>query len=225
MAFFFITRQSTEFCRHNPLCCLSTSVCFCCCLSRYRLSPETYGYTFVYGLYYNKLKSPLRIRLRVSVKAIQMQVCILRKTFYKMFYFVTVSLWLLPHSGATKYNSMTWLTPCSKVLQKPIITQQFKKFPQLLWNPNVHTRVYKSPLLPPVLIHMYPVQSFQPYFPKIHLNNLPSTPRSSKLSLPLRFSRTKHSSSNLLILVNTQTNSKLSSQISILKPVKLYLRT
>jgi hypothetical protein len=32
--------QSSEFCRHNPLCCFSTSVC-CCCLFRYRLSSET----------------------------------------------------------------------------------------------------------------------------------------------------------------------------------------
>jgi len=39
--------QSSEFCRHNPLCCFSTSVCFCCYLFRYRLSPETFGYTLV----------------------------------------------------------------------------------------------------------------------------------------------------------------------------------
>jgi hypothetical protein len=43
---YFVT-QSSEFCRHNPLCCFSTSV-FCCCLFRYRLSPETFGYTFVW---------------------------------------------------------------------------------------------------------------------------------------------------------------------------------
>jgi hypothetical protein len=34
-----------EFCHHNPLCCFSTSVC--CCLFRYQLSPETFGYTLV----------------------------------------------------------------------------------------------------------------------------------------------------------------------------------
>jgi hypothetical protein len=39
--------QFSEFCRHNPLCCSSTSVCCCCCLFRYRLSPETFGYTLV----------------------------------------------------------------------------------------------------------------------------------------------------------------------------------
>jgi len=38
--------QSSEVCRHNPLCCFSASV-FCCCLFRYRLSPETFGYSLV----------------------------------------------------------------------------------------------------------------------------------------------------------------------------------
>jgi hypothetical protein len=42
----------SEFCRHNPLCCFSTSVyccccCCCCCLFRYRLCPVTFGYTLV----------------------------------------------------------------------------------------------------------------------------------------------------------------------------------
>jgi hypothetical protein len=35
--------QSSEFCRHNPLCCFWTSVYYCC-LFRYRLSPETFRY-------------------------------------------------------------------------------------------------------------------------------------------------------------------------------------
>jgi len=39
--------QSSKFCRHNPLCCFSSSVCFCCFLFRYRLSPETFDYTLV----------------------------------------------------------------------------------------------------------------------------------------------------------------------------------
>jgi len=38
---------SSEFCRHNPLCCFSTSVYCCCCLFRYWLSSETFGYTVV----------------------------------------------------------------------------------------------------------------------------------------------------------------------------------
>jgi hypothetical protein len=46
----YCVSQSGEFCRHNPLCCFSTCVycCRCCCLFRYRLSPETFGYTFVF---------------------------------------------------------------------------------------------------------------------------------------------------------------------------------
>jgi hypothetical protein len=43
----FCVSQSSEFCRHDPLCCFSTSVYCCCCLFRYRLGPETFGYTLV----------------------------------------------------------------------------------------------------------------------------------------------------------------------------------
>jgi hypothetical protein len=39
----YFVSQSSEFCRHNPLCCFSTSVY--CCLFRYRPSPETFGHT------------------------------------------------------------------------------------------------------------------------------------------------------------------------------------
>jgi len=39
--------QSSEFFRHNPLCCFSTSVYCCCWLFHYRFSPETFGYTLV----------------------------------------------------------------------------------------------------------------------------------------------------------------------------------
>jgi len=43
----YFVSQSSEFCRHNPLCCFSTSAYFCC-LFRYRLDPETLEYTLVY---------------------------------------------------------------------------------------------------------------------------------------------------------------------------------
>jgi hypothetical protein len=39
--------QSSEFCRLNPLCCFSTSVYCYWCLLRHRLSPETFGYTYL----------------------------------------------------------------------------------------------------------------------------------------------------------------------------------
>jgi hypothetical protein len=38
---------SSEFCRHNPLCCFSTSVYCCTRIFRYRLSPETSGHSLV----------------------------------------------------------------------------------------------------------------------------------------------------------------------------------
>jgi hypothetical protein len=43
----YFVSQSSEFCRHNPLCFFSTSVY--CCLFRDRISPETFGYTLVRG--------------------------------------------------------------------------------------------------------------------------------------------------------------------------------
>jgi hypothetical protein len=36
--------QSSELCRHNPLCCFSTSVYCCKSMFLYKLSPETFGY-------------------------------------------------------------------------------------------------------------------------------------------------------------------------------------
>jgi hypothetical protein len=43
----YFVSQSSEFCRHSPMCCFSTSVYCCKRLFRYRLSPETFGYTLV----------------------------------------------------------------------------------------------------------------------------------------------------------------------------------
>jgi len=39
--------QSSEFCSHNPICCFSAGVYCCKHIFCYRLSPETFGYTFV----------------------------------------------------------------------------------------------------------------------------------------------------------------------------------
>jgi len=47
---YFVSPYS-EFCRHNPLCCFSASAY--CCLFRYRLSPETIGYTLVCKLVFS----------------------------------------------------------------------------------------------------------------------------------------------------------------------------
>jgi len=43
----YLLSQSSEFCRPNPLRCISTSVYCCKRVFRYRLSPETFEYTLV----------------------------------------------------------------------------------------------------------------------------------------------------------------------------------
>jgi hypothetical protein len=43
----YFVSQSSEFCRHNPLCCFSTSVYCCERIFRYRFRQETFGYTLV----------------------------------------------------------------------------------------------------------------------------------------------------------------------------------
>jgi hypothetical protein len=46
----YFMSQSSEFCRHNPLCCFSMNVYCCKRIFRYRLSAETFGYTLVHLL-------------------------------------------------------------------------------------------------------------------------------------------------------------------------------
>jgi hypothetical protein len=43
----YFLSQSSEFCRHNPLCCFSTSIYCCTHIFHYRISPDTFGYTLV----------------------------------------------------------------------------------------------------------------------------------------------------------------------------------
>jgi len=62
-----------------------------------------------------------------------------------------------------------------------------QEIPCHLWNPKFHSWVCKGLPLAPVLSQMNSV-TFPPYFPKSHSNVLPSMSRSSKWSLPLRFS-------------------------------------
>jgi len=56
----YFVSQSIEFCRHNPLCCFSTSVYGCKLMFRYRLSPETFGYILVSGTTYCRYHTRFR---------------------------------------------------------------------------------------------------------------------------------------------------------------------
>jgi len=71
--------QSSEFCRHNPLCCFSTSVYYYYyyhhhhhhhhhhCLFRW-LSPGTFGYTLVWTSYGFSSESPRSLCKNTSIK-------------------------------------------------------------------------------------------------------------------------------------------------------------
>jgi hypothetical protein len=63
----YFVSQSSKFCCHNPLCCFLTSVYCCKRMFRYRLSPETFGYTLLcsialeYGLNDREFESRKRV--------------------------------------------------------------------------------------------------------------------------------------------------------------------
>jgi hypothetical protein len=63
----YFVSQSSEFCRHNPLCCFSTSVYCCKRIFSYLISPETFGCTLVLSWTALTLGSWVRILLEERI--------------------------------------------------------------------------------------------------------------------------------------------------------------
>jgi len=86
----------------------------------------------------------------------------------------------------------TYLTQWSCPSWEANTDSDSQEIPSLLWNLKVHYHAHKSSPLVPILCQTNPVHNFSFYFPKIHpIIILPSMPRSSKWSLPFRFSNKK----------------------------------
>jgi hypothetical protein len=61
----------------------------------------------------------------------------------------------------------------SSVANKRLVGDEI---PRLLWNTKVHYRDDKSPPLDHIMSQMHPINTFPPFFPKIHSENIfPST--------------------------------------------------
>jgi hypothetical protein len=80
-------------------------------------------------------------------------------------------------------------------------TSASREITRILWKPEVHYRIHKTPPLPPTLRQIKPVSMRPSYFLELHFDIIcPCTPRSSNLSLSLMFPHQNLAWTSLLAL-------------------------
>ena len=98
-----------------------------------------------------------------------------------------------------------------------------RQIPRILWNPNVHYRIYKCPPPVPILDQLDPVHTPTSHYLKIHLNIIfPSTPGSPRWSLSLRFPH--HNPVHVSPLLPYALHAPPISFFSILSPEHYWVR-
>jgi hypothetical protein len=109
--------QFSEFCHHNTLCCFPNVYCCFCCLFRYRLSPEIFGYTLVFILVIIYLLIYLFIYLCIYLFIYLFIYAVIHFIFHLIDQFLKVSF-LTPHPSfgtfinpqpPTAHNKLSYL--------------------------------------------------------------------------------------------------------------------
>jgi hypothetical protein len=80
----YFVSQSSEFCRHNPLFCFSTSNTKGKRIFRYRLNPETFGYTVVSYLLRMRQSHERKCKIIISYRPVSISFIFLNKMRYRL---------------------------------------------------------------------------------------------------------------------------------------------
>jgi hypothetical protein len=117
----YFVSQPSEFCRHNPLCCFSTSVYCCERIFRYRLSPETFRCTLVYAI------GPPSQSFQTSPQSA-----------HSAWLKITKNIFVLIETNCNRLSSLDLLTNFMQQSHCEADSHSFgQEIPRLLWNTEI----------------------------------------------------------------------------------------